>query len=383
LLFLFVHQFFFPFTSLNIECISLYIGGKPSPRVVLHVIHNEFPFDNVRLLEKIFQGLIRLQQTKESWQLDYRLDIGTLQHISIMAARRGSSNLIFLIWDYMELFDYGPVSEAMYEDTIVALVESRWQDSLFLQVLYEMEKKRGFVPQRPLIRSISRSIRPIIGRIQNILRFIQKRAIHKKDPWKKEYPVVQDVEEEMTPGEGVTTAMLNCVLSAYAEWGLVDKVLDVFDEFNKLECYPNDDTFAFLMEAVAINITTAIETKTNAENKDDTWTPWISSQLDSVEVIIHTMYQMKCSWTHPMVYNYIRILCAIGESNKALIFLEDINTQETSTCTNISLDTFTLLATSFALHDNRHGVNMTKELSQRHGHSFPSYTSERIERLLK
>ena len=52
-------------------------------------------------------------------------------------------------------------------------------------------------------------------------------------------------------GTKMTTSSLNCILSAYASNGLVDKAFAIYDNFTELEIPPNEDTYAYLMESLS------------------------------------------------------------------------------------------------------------------------------------
>jgi pentatricopeptide repeat protein len=325
------------------------IGATPSPAIVLTVLHNEFPFHNIRLVCKLLRAILHLQQNKQVSQLDYKLDLGTLQHISAMAARRGSTDLIHIIWDYFQQFHIPP-TQALYEDTIVTWMEVNGQDEMVIQFLAEMEIQRGFIPPRPLIRSISRSLRGTRNRMERWNRLLPKQG-HTPTP--------------------KTRAMVHCLLSAYAECGMVDSAFSLFDLMLQDIQGPDEDTYSYLMEAVAQNITTAVEVHPNmGAIEDDTW---ITGQLDAAEVIRQTMTQMKGSWNRHCIHHYVRILCAAGRVEEALSVM-----QEGDLVNRVSVETWGLLATTFALHGNRDGMERTIDTCWRCGHSLPSYTMERL-----
>ena len=101
-------------------------------------------------------------QLQSSWEPgnphpNYKVDIGTLEHIMAAAARRGSFELNILVWDLVDMLGYEP-TVSMYENTLQGFVMGVRQDHNVFAVLGEMEE-RGFVPTRALIRSLSRSIR--------------------------------------------------------------------------------------------------------------------------------------------------------------------------------------------------------------------------------
>jgi hypothetical protein len=135
------------------------MGVRPFPPVTIQVLQNLFPFTNVDETIVAMKAIIELQS---SWKVghaypNYRVDIGTLEHIMAAAARRGSFDLNLLVWDLMDLLGYEP-TECMYENTIYGFAMGFRQDHNMLAVFGEMEE-RGYTPSRALIRSVSRPLR--------------------------------------------------------------------------------------------------------------------------------------------------------------------------------------------------------------------------------
>lgn len=134
-------------------------GFRPYPPVAVHVLENLFPYTNVDETIVAMKAIIKLQS---SWKIgdmhpNYRVDLGTLEHIMAAAARKGSFDLNLMVWDLMDLLGYEP-TECMYECTIQGFVMGFRQDHNMFAVLGEMEEQ-GYTPSRALIRSLSRSLR--------------------------------------------------------------------------------------------------------------------------------------------------------------------------------------------------------------------------------
>ena len=134
-------------------------GFRPFPPVAILVLQNLFPYTNVDKTIVAMKAIIKLQS---SWQAgdkfpNYRVDLGTLEHIMAAAARKGSFDLNLLVWDLMDLLGYEP-TECMYESTIQGFAMGFRQDHNMFTVLGEMEEQ-GYTPSRALIRSLSRSLR--------------------------------------------------------------------------------------------------------------------------------------------------------------------------------------------------------------------------------
>ena len=139
--------------------ILLLKGFRPYPPVAIHVLQSLFPYTDLDETIVAMEAILKLQSSWEPGDrhADYRVDLGTLEHISAAAARKGSFDLNLLVWDLMDLLGYEP-TQCMYENTIHGFAMGYRQDHNMLAVLGEMEE-RGYQPSRALIRSLSRSLR--------------------------------------------------------------------------------------------------------------------------------------------------------------------------------------------------------------------------------
>lgn len=136
-------------------------GYRPNPQIVLRAIHNMFPFRNSEASRVSLQAILDLiqQETSEDSpyaQAEYRLDMGTLEAMSVGAAKSGDSKFILLLWDVMDQLAYKP-TEAIYENTIIAFAASDNLENAFA-AMASMEAE-GFPLSRALVRSFSQSIR--------------------------------------------------------------------------------------------------------------------------------------------------------------------------------------------------------------------------------
>lgn len=145
--------------NVSILHVPLLSGYRPYPPLAIAVLQNLFPYTNIDDTISAMKSIIQLQSSWEPGNLhpNYKVDIGTLEHIMAAAARKGSFELNILVWDLMDLLGYEP-TECMYENTLQGFVMGVRQDNNVFMVLSEMEE-RGFVPSRALIRSLSRSMR--------------------------------------------------------------------------------------------------------------------------------------------------------------------------------------------------------------------------------
>jgi hypothetical protein len=136
-------------------------GYRPNPQIVLRAIHNMFPFGNSEASRVSLQAVLELiqQETSEDSpyaQAEYRLDLGTLEAMSVGAAKSGDFKFILLLWDVMDQLAYKPTA-AIYENTIIAFAASDNLENAFA-AMASMEAE-GFPLSRALVRSFSQAIR--------------------------------------------------------------------------------------------------------------------------------------------------------------------------------------------------------------------------------
>ena len=145
----------------NVLATLVATGYRPNPQIVLRAIHNMFPFGNSEASRVSLQAVLELiqQETTEDStyaHAEYRLDMGTLEAMSVGAAKSGDSKFILLLWDVMDQLAYKP-TEAIYENTIIAFAASDNLENAFA-AMASMEAD-GFPLSRALVRSFSQSIR--------------------------------------------------------------------------------------------------------------------------------------------------------------------------------------------------------------------------------
>jgi pentatricopeptide repeat protein len=346
--------------------------------LVTKILHNQYPFTDVHHTKSILNSILRLQKESIAIEngLDYRVDFGTLEYVTYAAAKRKSTDLILLVWDIVEMLEYTP-SESMYENTIQSFVMSKRQDHKAFAVLADMEQK-GFVPSRALLSTMNRSIRVTERRVDNAMRILK----------------------DETPGTKISVNSLNCILSAYASNGLVDKAFETYDSFTDYEIIPNSDTFAYLMESLSVDANTLIPLNINDimgkwekemdtikdVQKDNDYIEWKSSRLMAADVILLTIEDKKIVKNEHIIHEYIRLLCAFKETEKAKDFITGIlNSQEVGLGEDqmILLETFVILSSSCALNGQMESALEVVELSRRFGYcnGLPEYAMCRLNQL--
>ena len=72
---------------------------------MLNVLHNEFPFLKMNNVGNLLRTIIQLEKANLSKKsgFNYQVDLGTLEHLSATAAKKGRSDVILLVWEYMEV----------------------------------------------------------------------------------------------------------------------------------------------------------------------------------------------------------------------------------------------------------------------------------------
>ena len=201
-------------------------------------------------------------------------------------------------------------------------------------------------------------------------------------------------------GTKMTTSSLNCVLSAYASNGLVDKAFAIYDHFTELEIPPNEDTYAYLMESLSVDAMTLIpQNATNITGEWDTeessipdspingddYEEWKTSRLVAADVILLTMEDHGFPRNSLIVHQYVRLLCAFGQMEKAKEYIDQIieGNERGTEGTIISLETFVVLANAFGLNKNMKSAFQTAFLSKRVGYKYgiPRYAMNRLRQL--
>eukprot|EP00560_Eucampia_antarctica_P002832 CAMPEP_0197837186 /NCGR_PEP_ID=MMETSP1437-20131217/31407_1 /TAXON_ID=49252 ORGANISM="Eucampia antarctica, Strain CCMP1452" /NCGR_SAMPLE_ID=MMETSP1437 /ASSEMBLY_ACC=CAM_ASM_001096 /LENGTH=210 /DNA_ID=CAMNT_0043444027 /DNA_START=59 /DNA_END=691 /DNA_ORIENTATION=+ len=198
----------------------------------------------------------------------------------------------------------------------------------------------------------------------------------------------------------MTTSSLNCVLSAYASNGLVDKAFETYDNFADYEITPNSDTFAYLMESLSVDATTLIPVNINHimgkwenqteciinQQKTDDYDEWKSSRLMAADVILLTMKDKGFLKTEQIIHEYIRLLCVFSETEKARDFIThilDSNDKKMEENSRISLETFVILSNSIGLSGQIESAFEVANLSQRAGYynGLPKHIMTRLHQL--
>lgn len=293
--------------------------------------------------------LIRLQSQKLENDLNYEIDIGTLEHACGVLARKGSSSDLISIWEYIDnIRNSGNVlykpSEGMYELLAQSFASStKKEDHLLFGVLANMEAD-GFKPSFNFIRGLAQAMRSrsTIHRLDNCLFILRSKH----------------------DGIQATVSALNCIMSAFADLGMIEKTYSVYEMFDYLKCEPNIDTFKFMMEAIHMNLSTAIPRSRKDVKIDSDGQEWIASQLNAAEVIMDVASDKGFGMDNQLVDVYVRILLDAGEVDKASVFVENVINDflTRKELPPISRGTFKAIAQEYSSVGNSANVNFIEHL---------------------
>ena len=247
--------------------------------VITQALANMFPFtddDKTLVAVKAILAIVSRGDTH------VRIDRGMLEQILAGAARVGNYELGLTTWDLVEILGYKP-TDSLFESMIQAFSMAYKQDHRVFSCLAGMEDY-GYIPSRALIRSVSRSLRYSINRVDNAYRFITNR-VHGCRP---------------------SLYSLNVIMSACAECGDVERTLSVlFDDFPTYQIEPNDDSFSFAMEALAVNA----RVKEAGFEKE--------SLVEAAEDLLNMMSKRHLAVDRHVFHEYIRVLLNSGELEMA------------------------------------------------------------------
>lgn len=348
-------------------------GATPSPEVALNIVQNEYPYESIYKARAILKGISKLQRNKPAYMPDYILDMGTLEHFTCVLSRKGNSREMMMLWDYIQDVQLAGnpsyhATEGLYESLARAFVSSsRKEDEYLFGVLATMEDQ-GLKPSFIFIRGLSQAMRTrsTVGRLDKASHILI--SSHNAQRYNNTATVVR-----------ATTSALNTIISGYADLGLFEKAYTMYGYFEKLNCEPDEHTFVFMLEAVAMNLSTAIPRRQDFHGHE-----WVSTQEEAADLLIEEAGYRGYLTNKFLVDSYVKILCTTNNMEKAKTFIADSvhAAEQNGMRPNIALKTFSTLAIDFALSGDQEGAEEIHQLCTRSGYdSLPSHVTERIERI--
>jgi len=292
-------------------------GGQLNPHAILPAIQNMFPYTEME----------PICVTLEAWLEDFRnkngygnnedhenmhdlnpenlIDLSMLEAISSGAAQAGSSRLILLVWDVMEVCRYSP-TEMIYENTVVTFANEKGGLKQAFAALASM-KEDGFEPSRPLIRSFSSAMR--------LNRFLIGKARRM---------ITEDRQNEIASIENhhlLSLESLNVILSSYAERADPRDAVEILDVMRDNGIQPNADSYSYVIEALGRDI------KKRLKMEDASYK---QRNVEIADTILSMMEENGISPTTHVIRNYIELLCIAGETATATSIVEEYLTSEDS-----------------------------------------------------
>jgi len=346
-------------------------GIQPyNPASICRMIESQYPFDNPGILASYVDSLtqlIKAGSVEGERQVRYRLSEGLIETMMTSASDSKKfrySDVVLKIWDLMELLGHQP-TESMYESAIKSFILADRQDHHAFAVFTEMESK-GFTPSWSLIKSVSKVLRASIRRLDHAY-----------------YMLTKNTPEGIT----ISTAILNCVLCACAEEGLVDRSFAVFDDFENFGLQPDVNSFSFLMEGLAVEVSQIypimiLDPTTNQpilsspikQTHDD-----LQMYLDSGEAVIMMMEEQGIERTRQVIHHYVSILSGVGELEKAKSVLRDAVDKDEW----VFRESFEQLALQYARKGDRESALEVASMVTESGYDeIPATLSSAIDHLL-
>eukprot|EP00548_Thalassiothrix_antarctica_P016260 CAMPEP_0194196056 /NCGR_PEP_ID=MMETSP0154-20130528/76464_1 /TAXON_ID=1049557 /ORGANISM="Thalassiothrix antarctica, Strain L6-D1" /LENGTH=745 /DNA_ID=CAMNT_0038920631 /DNA_START=232 /DNA_END=2469 /DNA_ORIENTATION=- len=239
----------------------------------------------------------------------FQLDRGMLQHILMAASKRGHQDLALLVWDLNELWGYTPTT-GCFESMIHTFAKGRRNDNDVIDCFSEMIRLHGEKDYRPLIRSISYTLRASANRCTRFrVQLFQKR-------------------------KNQNVHIFNSVLSAYSESGNLHhclKLLDTLRIYDGVE--PNADSYSFVMEALAVHVQNYVNRPKNALHPVQ-----INQRVKWLKLADQLWDEMMMTYEIPInthvFHQYVRMLTLLHHRN------EDTDTNYIQMATDYAVDAY-------------------------------------------
>lgn len=347
-------------------------GYVPSASVFLKIVQNEYPYENVLISRPLLRALVRLQKQKSASMPDYILDLGTVEHLSCVLSRKGNSRELIQLWEYVQEIQnagnphYRPTI-GLYENLARAFVSSKMrEDELVFGVLATMEDQ-GLQPSYIFIKGLSQAMRTrsTVSRLDkagHILRNAHDSYTNNSD------------HENL--GIRASTSALNTIISGYADLGLFDKAYSLYTSFADLNCEPDENTFIFMLDALYMNLSTALPPGYYLGHDE-----WVKSQVEAADLIVQ---EASYRGFQPglLLEKYVSILCVIGNVEKARNILVDMvldAERDGQKIPDITLNTFSCVSLNYALIGDTERADEIRNLCLISGYEgLPPHIEERI-----
>jgi pentatricopeptide repeat protein len=131
---------------------------------------------------------------------------------------------------------------------------------------------------------------------------------------------VEQLKELSYEGRPITVSSLNTLMSAAAERGDIDRVLQFLQQFERSGIVPNSDTYSFAFESLGKNVRKG--RRRNPVSKDHK-----EACLVAAESFLAKMDEQGIAPTHHIIREYVEMLCLLGEVDTATIILKEAATE--------------------------------------------------------
>lgn len=307
----------FPYHRVLSELISA--GHTPNPEVVMNVLQCYHPFNDIDSTYEVLSIIqkLHLGDDDSASATDYKVDLGTLESIS-MASARLNVEVNLLVWDLVELFGYSPTG-SMFEDVIMSFAATK-QDENMYSALADMEK-HGFVPSQALLRYVAVKVSYNENRLDHSQRMLTWRG-----------------NEHVRSTHG-----MNVLLIGYGMKRDLNTAFSVFEDFPKWELRPDASTFSFLMESLYIDTMDRFRQEAGQPlrqyKQDD-----IDDVIGAAQIILDAMKEAGVEKTKQFFHEHIKLFCVLGRPEDAKLVLEEA----ISSGTLVPMASLFKLATTFA-----------------------------------
>lgn len=230
--------------------------------------------------------VLRAIKTLAQDSSDYRVDLGTLESVSMTTKLSRHTELNMLIWDLAELFHYEP-TECMFEDVVLSF-GGALQDKNAIKALLDMERCR-YTPSYAFLRHYAL-----------MLSYSNKRMSFAKN-------IVMYNEDD----QYLSASAMNCLLLGFGMRKDLDGAFQMFESFAKFNLERDENTFVFLMESLCLNV------KDQVVNEDDA-----DDVLAIVETVLDSMKLAGVDISSKFLYEHVRILCILKQVDDARQLIE-------------------------------------------------------------
>ncbi|KAL9179850.1 hypothetical protein ACHAXT_007820 [Thalassiosira profunda] len=311
-------------------------GYRPKPESVRKLLQCYRPFADTKAVHEMLVAIKTLHSGSDQSLTDaedYRVDLGTLEAISLAASAASNIDLNLLCWDLVDMFGYQP-TEGMFEDVVLSFSVQKYSDEDMFAALVDMEGN-GYLPSRALLKNIALKMSGVPRRLSHA-----------------EHKLMWHENEHVR-----STHTLNALLMGYGMRGNIDAAFRVFESFPKNGLQPDENTFTFLMEVLYIDTKNRFPLKDNQASVDSPED--IEDVLGAAQIILDSMEGAGVAATKLFYHEQIRVLCALGLLEDAKMLVEEA----VAVGTPLPVATLYLLATRLAHAGNYQMAHAVADLS--------------------